>query len=365
MSKGLFHDLLVIDFSTLLPGPLATLMLAECGARVVKVERPGGGDAMRGYDPRFGTDSVNFALLNRGKQSLTIDLKDAAARPALDDLLGAADILVEQFRPGVMDRLGLGFAAVRRLNPGIVYCSITGYGQTGPNAAKAGHDLNYMAETGCLGLSGDDTGAPVLPPVLAADIAGGAYPAMINILMGLMRRMTTGEGCHIDVAMTDNLFTLPYWGLGEGFAAEDWPRAGSALVTGRSPRYGLYRTGDSRHLAVAALEDRFWAAFCDAIGLADKLRDDARDPAATRHRIAEIIAGRTAAAWRERLAGRDSCCSVVATLDEAVAGTQARARRLFDRQVAAQERRIPALPVPISALFRDDEAVKGYPALDD
>lgn len=187
---------------------------------------------------------------------------------------------------------------------------------------------------------------------------------MINILMGLMRRAATGEGCHVDVAMTDNLFTLPYWALGEGFAAGDWPRAGSGLVTGRSPRYGLYRTGDGRHLAVAALEDRFWATFCDTIGLEDNLRDDIRDPAATRRRVAEIVAGRTAAAWRERLDGREACCSVVATLDEAVAGTQARARRLFERQVAAQGRRIPALPMPLSPLFRDDEAVKGYPALD-
>ena len=164
---------LVLDFSTLLPGPLATLMLAHAGARVVKVERPGSGDIMREYQPKLGADSVNFAMLNRGKESLVLDLASAGGRKALEPWLARADVLVEQFRPGVMERLGLGYEAVRRVNPGIVYCSITGYGQSGPLAKKAGHDLNYMAETGCLGLVADGSGAPSLPPVAAADSSGG------------------------------------------------------------------------------------------------------------------------------------------------------------------------------------------------
>lgn len=222
------EGLLVLDFSTLLPGPLASLILTETGARVVKIERPDGGDEMRSYVPKLGEDSINFGLLNRGKQSIAIDLKAKGAVERLEPLIERADVIIEQFRPGVMDRLGLGYAAVRQLNPKIVYCSITGWGQSGPKALQAAHDLNYMAETGVLGMSVGSDGAPVLPPVLAADIAGGALPAVMNILLGLRQRDMTGRGCHADVAMGDNLFTFLYWALGEGFAGAGWPKAGRA-----------------------------------------------------------------------------------------------------------------------------------------
>lgn len=363
-ARGLLQEILVVDFSILLPGPLATLMLAECGAQVIKIERPGSGDPMRSYRPRFGTDSVNFAMLNRGKETFTSDLKDPETRPALNDLLRRADVLVEQFRPGAMKRLDLGYDDVRELNPDIIYCSISGYGQTGPNAEKAGHDLNYMAETGCLSLSGGENGAPVLPPILAADIAGGAYPAVINILMGLCHRRVTGEGCHLDIAMADNLYTAQYWALGEGFVENRWARPSTGLVTGRSPRYQIYRTADERYLAVAALEEPFWQAFCDIIALDEYYRDDTHDPVATQHRVAQLIANHTAAEWQLKLSGRETCCSVVATLDEAIASEQTQARGLFNRLLEAGNIRIPALPLPINNLFRDSCKVKEYPSLD-
>jgi crotonobetainyl-CoA:carnitine CoA-transferase CaiB-like acyl-CoA transferase len=176
----------VIDFSTLLPGPLATLMLAEAGAEIVKIEKPWLGDELRAYAPQSGGSSIGFALLNRGKRSVALDLKDPAARGRLLPLLRTAAVLVEQFRPGVMARLGLGYEAIREINPRIVYCSITGYGQSGPKAAVAGHDLNYGAETGLLALAaGGPAGAPTVPPGLIADIGGGALPAVINILLAL------------------------------------------------------------------------------------------------------------------------------------------------------------------------------------
>ena len=174
----------VLDFSTLLPGPLAGLILAEAGAEVIKIERPGYGEEMRRYEPRWGRDSVNFALLNRGKKSLAIDLKDERSLAMLRPLLAEADVLIEQFRPGVMDRLGLGYDAVSRLNPRIVYCSITGYGADGPKSDVAGHDLNYIGDTGLLALSMGTDSQPTVPPVLAADLAGGSYPAVVNILTG-------------------------------------------------------------------------------------------------------------------------------------------------------------------------------------
>jgi crotonobetainyl-CoA:carnitine CoA-transferase CaiB-like acyl-CoA transferase len=352
----------VLDFSTLLPGPLATLLLAEAGAEIIKIERPGSGDEMRSYKPKFGASSVNFALLNRGKRSVAIDLKapDAAAR--LRPLIARADVVVEQFRPGVMDRLGFGYDALAAINPRIVYCAITGYGQVGPKAQVAAHDLNYLAESGLLGLAAGADGAPIVPPALIADIAGGAYPAMINILLALRERESTGRGRKLDIAMADNLFTFLYWALGNGLAAGAWPRPGGELVTGGSPRYQIYRTLDGRFLAAAPLERKFWDNFCEAIGLAPQWRDDARDPRGTRDAIALCIASRTAAAWCDVFAGKDVCCAIVARVEEALADAHFRARGLFGQQLAAGGRSITALPVPVDPAFRR-EAALGYPAL--
>jgi alpha-methylacyl-CoA racemase len=352
----------VLDFSTLLPGPLASLILAEAGAEVIKVERPGRGDEMRSYEPKLGKDSVNFALLNRGKRSLAIDLKEPEGRERLAPLLRGADVVIEQFRPGVMDRLGLGYDALRGRNPRLVYCSITGYGQSGPKAAVAAHDLNCIAETGLLGLSAGNDGAPAIPPALIADIGGGAYPAVINILLALQQRERTGEGCRLDVAMCDNLFTFMYWGLGNGLAAGRWPRSGAELVTGGSPRYQVYRTADDRFLAAAPLEQKFWQRFCELIGLEEKHRDDAPDPQATRDRVAELVRGRSAAQWEDDFRGEDVCCSIVASLEEALEAPHFRARGLFAHEVAADDRSVPALPVPLAPGFRMS-AVRGYPAL--
>ncbi len=166
-----------------------------------------------------------------------------------------------------MDRLGLGFEQLSALNPRLVYCAITGYGQDGPKAQVAAHDLNYMADSGLLSLAADAAGAPVVPPALIADIGGGAYPAVINILLGLAGRAATGKGCRLDVSMSDNLFTFAYWAIGNGLAAGQWPRPGRELLTGGSPRYNIYPTADGRYLAAAPLEDRFWANFCDLSAL--------------------------------------------------------------------------------------------------
>lgn len=353
----------VLDFSTLLPGPLATLILAEAGAEVIKIERPGRGDEMRAYTPRFGEDSVNFALLNRGKRSVAIDLKVPGAAQRLRPLIESADVVVEQFRAGVMDRLGLGYETLRAINPRLVYCAITGYGQTGPLADKAAHDLNYVAETGMLSLSSGVDGAPVLPPALIADIAGGTYPAVINILLALRERDRSGTGCKLDIAMCDNLFSFMYWALGNAWAADQWPTPGGDLVTGGSPRYRVYCTLDRRYLAAAPLEDKFWNAFCDLIGLPADLRDDTRDPAATQAAVERIISGRTADDWRKCFAGKDVCCSVVANLKEALGDSHFQARGLFEQGLSGAAGRIPALPVPVASEFRAAANDAGYPRL--
>jgi len=226
-------DIVVVDFSSLLPGPMCSLLLAEAGAKVIKIERPGQGDEMRGYEPAAGSDSANFILLNRGKTSISLDLKSANDKQTALSLIEKADVLIEQFRPGVMERLGLSYEITKALNPGIIYCSISGYGQSGPARDLAAHDLNYMARSGLLSLSGDEHGQPGLPCALIADIAAGAYPAMMNILLALQQRAKTGHGAWLDIAMGDNLLPMLYWALGEGELtgpSQRWVRAWSAVA---------------------------------------------------------------------------------------------------------------------------------------
>src|SRR5476651_1641921 len=217
--------LLVLDFTTLLPGPLASLMLAEAGAEVIKIERPGGED-MRRFSPIINGESAPFALLNRGKTSLALDLKTEADRAKLIPLIKRADILIEQFRPGVMARLGLGYDDARALNPRLIYCSISGYGQSGPRVDEAGHDINYIGNTGLLDLQPGPLAWPVVPPMLAADIAGGSFPAVINILLALRARQQSGQGCRLDIAMTDAMFTFGWAALALGAATGKFPKPG-------------------------------------------------------------------------------------------------------------------------------------------
>lgn len=308
----------VLDFSTLLPGPLATLLMAEAGAEVTKIEPPGG-EEMRRFPPFLedGTGAC-YRLLNRGKTIREIDLKDPMAKADIGNLLERADVLVEQFRPGVMDRLGLGYDAIRAINPGIVYCSISGYGQTGPKAQKAGHDITYMAESGILSLTEDAEGQPILPPVLTADIAGGTYPAVLRIALALLKRQRTGQGAHIDVSMAGSLRPFAWWALAIRGATGRTPGAGDWLLNGGSPRYGIYPAKDGRALAVGALEQKFWIALCEAVDMPADLRDDRRDPQASAAALAERLATRTAAEWRPVFDSADCCCSVVESLADAI-----------------------------------------------
>jgi alpha-methylacyl-CoA racemase len=343
--------LLVLDLTTLLPGPLATLMLAEAGAEVIKIERPGG-DEMRGFPPFLDGRSLAYDLLNRGKKHLTLDLKSGGGRAELHSLLERADILVEQFRPGVMARLGLSYDSLQADYPRLIYCSITGYGQTGPRAQEAGHDLNYIGQTGLLSQQAELAERPAIPPALIADIAGGSFPAVMNILLALRQRDRTGRGCHLDIAMTDAMFTFAWHALAYGWAKGHAPGSGELMLAGHSPRYQLYRTADGRLVACAALEDHFWQRFTAAIGLPAPLIDDRDDPQATRAEIARRIAGRTAADWAPVLQAADCCATIVATLDEALRDPHFMERGLFGQRLSSTTDDLPALPVPIAPQFR-------------
>jgi crotonobetainyl-CoA:carnitine CoA-transferase CaiB-like acyl-CoA transferase len=355
----------VLDFSTLLPGPMAGLILAEAGAEVIKIERPGFGEEMRHYAPPFGETSMNFALLNRGKKSLALDLKDPAVIDKLQPLIAESHVILEQFRPGVMARLGLGYDDVVKINPAVVYCSVTGYGQTGPKAQTAAHDLNYIGDTGLLALAAGDDGAPIPPPGLIADIGGGTLPAVINILLALRQAEKTGKGTHLDVAMCDNVLTWQYWAMGMVEAEGRAPVAGRELVTGGSPRYRIYKTADGRFAAIAALEQKFWDNLCDLLELPEDLRDDTRDPAATTAGVAAAIGANPAVHWEKEFARRDVCCSIVHDMAEAIADPHFKARKLFDKRVVDGGLSTTAVPVPVVPQFRSPDRDAGYPHLGD
>ncbi len=355
-------DVRVLDFTTLLPGPFATLILAEAGAEVIKVERPGG-EEMRAGRPRAGDHGLLFAMLNRGKKSVEIDLKASDAAISLRPLIESADVLVEQFRPGVMARLGLDWKTVHAINRKLVYCSITGYGQDGPKALVAGHDLNYCAETGFLSMTRGADGRPHIPQTQIADIGAGSYPAVMNVMFALWSARRTGEGSYLDISMCDNLFPFLWAPMALGRATGDWPAGNDMYLTGATARYQLYRTLDDKFVACGALEQKFWDNFCDCIGLDDKLRDDSKDPQATVAGVAARIAARTAAEWRAAFAGKDVCAVLVRSLDEALADEQFAGRGLFAHTLDGGAKPLPALSVPVAAALRGAPRGAGAPAL--
>jgi crotonobetainyl-CoA:carnitine CoA-transferase CaiB-like acyl-CoA transferase len=350
------HGTLVLDFSTLLPGPLASLMLAEAGAEVIKIERPGKGDEMR-------REPADFAMLNRGKRSIAIDLKQEGAVARLRPLIERADVVLEQFRPGVMERLGLGYEQLRAINPRIIYCSINGYGSTGPDALKAGHDLTYAADAGLLMQAGTADGEPVMPATMVGDIGGGTYPAVINILLALLRRNQSGQGERIEISMFENIFPFLYPAFASAYGRGHWPMPNDALETGALPRYNLYRTRDGRFVAAAPDEEKFWQNFCEAIGLAETYVDDRRDPDATRRAVAARIAQRDAAEWEGIFEGRDVACAIVRSFEEAMHSPQVQALNLLGRRVRFEAADLPALPVPIATALRSSAETRPAPAL--
>lgn len=357
------NGLFVLDFTTLLPGPLATLMLAEAGAEVLKIEQPGGENARR-FPPFVGNESAAFAMLNRGKASMTLDLKIDADRDKLMPLIKRADIVVEQFRPGVMDRLGLGYDELTKINSKLIYCSISGYGQSGSRVQEAGHDINYIGNTGLLDLQPGPVDRPVVPPMLAADIAGGSFPAVINILLALQARDKSGQGCHIDIAMTDAMFTFTWAAMAIGAATGRFPKQGDLWLVGGSPRYQIYPTKDGKLIACGALEPKFWAAFTQAIGLSQEFGDDARNPMATRDAIAKLILAKTSDEWKPIFAAADCCATVIVPLEEAMRDPHFIERGLFAHQVGTESgKTLPALPLPIAPEFRAAPGTKKAPKL--
>src|SRR6202163_534450 len=319
----------VLDLTRLLPGAFCTMLLADMGAEVVKVEEPGSGDYMRWSPPLVEGQSALFDAINRNKRSITLNLKSEAGRDLLLRLVEHADVLVEGNGPGVMARLGLGGEVLHARNPRLVMCSITGYGQDGPFASRAGHDLNYMATAGALGLNGEKGGPPVPLSVQVADIGGGGLQPAVAILGALVAVQRGAQGRWIDTSMTDGAVS---W-LALAFAA----RAGGEVVgrgdqrlTGRYARYRVYACKGGGFYSVAALEPKFWATLCNAVGRADLIDQqlaEGKEGEAVHRAFEELFASRTRAEWAQELAERDACCEPVLELDEAVSQPQIAARR--------------------------------------
>ena len=326
----------VLDLSRLLPGPYATLVLADLGAQVDRVEEPQGGDPVRQMPPFRDGESALHHGLNRNKRSLALDLKSPAGRDALLRLVEHYDVLVESFRPGVMDRLGLGFDVLHARAPRLIYCAISGYGQTGPDRLRAGHDLNYVARAGLLGYGGEPDGAPAFPGVQVGDIGGGSLFALVGVLAALHERTRTGTGRFVDVSMTDGALAFLHMHLAARlFLGEQGTplRRGREALNGGLPCYGLYRTRDGRSLAVGALEPRFFAGVCEVLGRPELLEDaydlEGGGAARVKAELTRLFAEQPLAHWVTLFSGRDVCVEPVWEGDEVLADAQLRARGLI------------------------------------
>jgi alpha-methylacyl-CoA racemase len=312
----------VLDLSRLLPGPFLTMILADMGADVVKVEDPRVGDYMRQIPPAKKDLSGRFLAVNRNKRSLALDLKAAAGRDAFLRLVETADVVVETFRPGVIDRLGIGYAELSARNPRVVLCSISGYGQSGPYVQRAGHDLNYVSLAGVAAMGGERGGAPAMPGVQIADLAGGALwgaTALLGALVGVQR---TGQGTQLDISMTEGALALLAAELGNLDCGEKAPTRRTQTLNGGLACYDIYETADGKYYSVGALEPKFWLAFNAAVGRKGDFSELIAPPekqAAIRAEIQAIMRTRTRDEWVAHLAAHDCCCEPVLELAELAA----------------------------------------------
>ncbi len=328
---GPFEGVRILDLSRLLPGPFCSMLLADLGADVLKIEDPKVGDYIRWWPPKIGRNSGFHVVLNRNKRSVTLNLKDPQGQDIFRELVKTADVVLEGFRPGVMKRLGLDYASLRKIRPEIIYCAITGYGQEGERARRAGHDINYLALSGVLSYCGPGP-APALPGVQIGDLGGGALMAAFSIAAALFARERTGLGQMIDISMTDGatMWNCLRWGkfLADGKA----PTPGDDLLNHGLACYNIYRTKDGRFMSLGALEPQFWKAFCQTMNRPDWDRPDYFDPGPHQSRlfqdIASVFEQKTQAEWVALFQDTDCCCEPVLNLEEVMADPAMKARHM-------------------------------------
>ena len=344
----------VLDLSRLLPGAYASQMLADYGADVIKIEEPGSGDYGRFMPPQLaGGMSLYFVAINRNKRSMTLNLKAPEGREIFLRMVRQADVVLESFRPGVMDRLGLGYEQLKEAHPGIVYCAISGYGQDGPYRLRAGHDLNYAGYAGLLDYNRGPRGEPAMPPTQLGDLAGGSFMAVIGIMTALFGRTQSGEGRLIDVSMTEGVMSLlpltatAYLNSGEA------PQPGRTALDGGLPCYNIYETQDGKHITLAALEYKFWHTFCTRIGHLELLPFHTPVGPGEREKAIDMLRAifktKTRDEWLVELAEVDACVGPVYSIDEALNDQQALARGVSVTsgpigESAASFRTLPSFP---------------------
>ncbi|MGE5379469.1 MAG: CaiB/BaiF CoA transferase family protein [Methylocystaceae bacterium] len=341
----------VLDLSRLLPGPFASQVLADYGAEVIKVEDLEAGDYLRVLPPLVEGRGVMFHPINRGKKSLSLNLKSVSGQEVFRRLIKDADVLLEGFRPGVMERLGLGYDNLKLINPRLIYCSITGYGYTGPYRDRAGHDINYLSYAGIAGLIGELDRTPVIPGVQIADIGGGAMWAVIAILMALRAREITGEGQFCDVSMLDGAFSWTVLAMGLTSLTGTSPHRGNELLSGGYACYNIYPTADGGYVSLGAVEFKFWQEFCIAINRKEyiPLHIDPTAQPRLKREITELISTRTRQEWVEAFADYDFCFAPVLNYQEAMSNDQLRARQMIvDGNYSGLNGAVTGLPVKLS-----------------
>ncbi len=333
---GALDGIKVLDLSRLLPGPFCSMLLADLGADVIKVEDPKVGDYIRWWPPKVGRNSGFHVVLNRNKRSLSLNLKAAEGKEIFRKLAKDADVVLEGFRPGVMDKLGLGYKALSEINPRLVFCAISGYGAEGMRSQRAGHDLNYLALNGVLSYSGRG-GAPTIPGVQVADLGGGALYAAFSIVTALLARERLGRGQFIDISMTDGAMTWHCLRWGKFLADPQVPAPGDDFLNHGYACYNVYETRDGRHMALGALEPQFWKAFCQAVGHSEWDEPSYFEPGphqkVLQEKIAVLFKEKTRDEWTELFAGVDCCCEPVLDLAEAMEDPDMKARGMVVEMV--------------------------------
>lgn len=319
----------VLDMSRLLPGPYCTMLLADFGAEVIKIEEPGKGDYSRSFPPFLKDFGYWHLQLNRNKQSVVLDLKSEEGRNIFLELVKTADVVVESYRPGVLKKLGVDYETASKVNPKIVYCSLSGYGSKGPLAHKADHDLGYLSLAGVTAMSGEADGAPAIPGVLMADM-NAALSAGMSIMIALRHAALTGQGQEIDISLFNVAMTLMPGAaslfFGSGFVAE----RGNNWLTGAYANYNIYATADGRYVSVGCLEKKFWRNLCIGLGkeeLIDMIDDESNHPY-LKEQLAGVFKQKTMREWEEFFTAKDACVTPVLNFKEAVESEQVQANEM-------------------------------------
>jgi crotonobetainyl-CoA:carnitine CoA-transferase CaiB-like acyl-CoA transferase len=369
--SGPLSDVRVLDLTRLLPGGFCSLLLADFGADVVKVEDTAMGDYVRWAPPYYGSDehqalgtrSALYLSLNRGKRSIRLDLKSDAGREALLRLAGEYDVVLESFRPGVLDRLGCGYEALRAANPRIVYCAITGYGQTGPNTQRAGHDMNYLGLNGLLGLTGEPDGRPIQSAAQIADLGGGALMAAFGVMAALRERERSGEGQQVDVSMTDGSLAWLAMTAAQYLCDGQVPQRGRGSLSGGIACYLPYEASDG-WVTCGALEPKFWRNFCEGVGRPDLIEKQFAAPdSEDGQAIAAVFAERTRDEWLAFNDEHDAMIEPVLDLDEALSSQLVTEREMVVEMEQPELGPVRLLGVPIKLDRTPGDATRPAPAL--